>query len=276
MRFSIWFSPTKTIGIAVVLPLLVSSAAACGDTDEPTSPSPTSAHGSPSASTSATTNPTGTGQTGVSNGQTYSVANLPIDGTTSDGNGGEWHVQVGQLSGGDPEVCDVFNDASQGVAHRRIDEAQADNAVFPSRWSFESKSTVTFSNIAIGQLISSTDYAGAHPVTMYDTVVVDSRTAQPITLADLFANEQAGLNRLSEQARIIGLKSNDDITVVEPDEAGIAPTPANFGAWLPTEQGMQINFPYRHFAGGSLPASFTVPWATLADVLAPNMAVLAQ
>jgi hypothetical protein len=39
---------------------------------------------------------------------------------------------------------------------------------------------------------------------------------------------------------------------------------------------MQINFAPGHFDGSRLPASVTVPWSALADVLAPNMAALAQ
>jgi hypothetical protein len=45
--------------------------------------------------------------------------------------------------------------------------------------------------------------------------VIDSRTAKRITLADLFSDEQAGLQWLSEQTKL-----------------GFAPTEANFAHWI--------------------------------------------
>lgn len=54
------------------------------------------------------------------------------------------------------------------------------------------KSAVTFRPTAIGEVLTGVYYAqrAAHPVDYVSTVVIDSRTAQPITLKDLFVNEQ--------------------------------------------------------------------------------------
>ena len=126
----------------------------------------------------ATTTVTAPVQTGVSNGKTYTVAITSIDGSTTVGQGGDWHAQVGQLSGGDPAVTEAFNKASQSVAGKQIDEAQQSNAKNPYRWKFESASLVTFSKIAIGQLISGTNYAGAHRVTAIEITAVHAQNAR--------------------------------------------------------------------------------------------------
>ena len=87
-------------------------------------------------------------------------------------------------------------------------------------------------------------------------MVIDSRSADPIMLTDLFTDEQAGLNRLSELT-------------------GAEPRAENFVNWLPTTEGLEIHFaPYQF--GIALPETKTVVWTALADVLAPAMAGISQ
>ena len=183
----------------------------------------------------------------MSDGKHYSVTTTSIGGTTLDRNG-TWKAKFGQLAGGDPAVVEAFNGASQAAVHRQVDRATADTREATTSWHLESNGQVTFRRVAITQLINGALGGGAHPTTYIDTVVIDSRTAKPITLADLFSDEQAGLQRLSEQTKL-------------------APTEANFANWIPTADGVEI---YR------LPQVLTVPWSALNDVLAPGMAGLAQ
>jgi hypothetical protein len=213
--------------------------ALAGCAGEPPSPSSSS-----SASSSSTTSTTASA---VSDGKHYSVTTTSIGGTTLDRNG-TWKAKFGQLAGGDPAVVEVFNGASQAAVHRQVDRATADTREATTSWHLESNGQVTFRRVAITQLINGALGGGAHPTTYIDTVVIDSRTAKPITLADLFSDEQAGLQRLSEQTKL-------------------APTEANFANWIPTADGVEI---YR------LPQVITVPWSALNDVLAPGMAGLAQ
>jgi len=161
---------------------------------------------------------------------------------------GTWQAEFGQLAGGDPAVVEAFNGASQAAVHRQVDEATADTRDGTTSWRLESRGQVSFRRIAIAQRINGTLDYGAHPSTYVGTVVIDSRNAKPITLADLFADERAGLQRLSEQTTL-------------------APVEKNFANWIPTADGIEIH---------GLPQTVTVAWAALTDVLAPGMVELAQ
>ena len=100
-------------------------------------------------------------------------------------------------------VVEAFNKASVASARQQIDRARSEAA--GQSWNFDVKSAVTLRPTAIAELLTGVDYAdgAAHPINYVSTVVIDSRTAQPITLKDLFANEQSGLNRLFEQTKAI-------------------------------------------------------------------------
>ncbi len=193
-------------------------------------------------------------ETGVSNGKTYSVTTTPIDDATPD-RFGQWDAEVAELSGGDPAVVEAFNHASRTSVQGQIDKAKAGvNA--GEEWSFESNGQVTFRSIAVAQLILGTQYYGAHPTSFISTVVIDTRSADPIALTDIFSDEGAGLNRLSELT-------------------GASPRAENFANWIPTADGLEIHFaPYQF--GIALPDTKVVPWATLADLLTPAMGGLTR
>ena len=130
----------------------------------------------------------------------------------------------------------------------------------------------SFRPTAIAQLLVGTYYAekAAHPLDYVSTLVIDSRTAGPITLGDLFTDEQAGLRRLSEQSRAllptIGGGSG-------PESPGTRPIAENFANWMPTAQGLEIHFA-DYQVGHGLPV-VTVPWSAIADLLTPAMQPLA-
>ena len=141
-------------------------------------------------------------------------------------------------------------------------------------WLFESNPTVTFRTSAIAELIVGVHSAkeAAHPNDYVSTVVIDSRTAKPITLADLFVDEQAGLNRLSEQTKVIFPQVWGGGPSPMLDEPGNRPIAENFANWIPTAAGMELHFADYQFGHG-LPV-ITVPWSAVADVLAPDMTAL--
>ncbi len=196
----------------------------------------------------------GAAETGVSNEETYAVAVTSIDGATTD-HMGTWDARVVELSEGDPAVVEAFNHASRISAEEQIDRAKVESNP-GEQWNFESNGQVTFRSIAVGQLILGTHYYGAHPTSYISTVVIDSRSADPIMLTDLFADGQAGLNRLCELT-------------------GAEPRAENFANWIPTAEGLEIHFaPYQF--GIALPETKTVAWAALADLLAPVMTGITQ
>ena len=212
-----------------------------------------------------------TTESGISSGKAYTVMTSSIEGSTPDGRN-RWSVQVGELTGGDPAVTEAFNSASQTSARELLDFVRADWAY--TEFEFESRGRVTIRPTAIAQLIGGTVYCCAHPTGFVQTIVIDSRTAQPVTLADLFANEQDGLNRLSEQTKTLG-PDNYEIALPMPDMPGNAPAAENFANWIPTAEGMEIYFEEYQF-GDRLPGTLVVPWSALTDVLAPDMVVLTQ
>jgi hypothetical protein len=212
-----------------------------------------------------------TAETGVSNGKTYTVTVIEVEGSTAD-NLGNWHTRAGQLAGGDQAVVDAFNNASKTSVRQQLDYFR--DGWQGTRWNFESSSHVTVRDTTVAQVTNGTIYCCAHPTTDTNTIVIDSRTAKPITLTDLFANEQDGLNRLSEQTKILVPKALESSGPMA-DMPGNAPRAENFADWIPTAEGMQIYFAEYQF-GDRLPAIITVPWSALTDVLAPNMSVLAH
>lgn len=192
--------------------------------------------------------------TGVSSGKTYSVTLSPIQGATTD-RLGNWDANIVELSGGDPAVVEAFNHSSRIAAQDQIDEVKMESNP-GEQWNFESNGRVAFRNIAVAQLILGTHYYGAHPTSYISTVVIDSRSADPIMLADLFTDERAGLARLAELT-------------------GAEPRAENFVNWIPTIEGLEIHFaPYQF--GIALPETKTVPWAALSDLLAPVMTGIMQ
>jgi hypothetical protein len=198
--------------------------------------------------------------------QAYSVAMTSIEGS-SDDHLGNWDVQIGEISGGDPAVVAAFNSAGRAAAQKEIDDLK-EVAGPGQEWNLDISGDITFRSTAIAQLIISTSHYGAVPTITPTAIVIDSRTARPITLANLFTDEQAGLQRLSEQTDIVFGKTHSY-------HEGYAPTPENFGNWIPTADGMEIHFaPYQF--GVRMAETITVPWSALADVLAPNMAGLMQ
>jgi hypothetical protein len=193
-------------------------------------------------------------ETGVSSGKLYSVRMTSLAGATTD-RLGTWDAKIADLSGGDPAVSEAVNQAGGAAAQEQIDRAKSESNV-GEQWSFDSNGQVTFRSIAVAELILGTHYYGAHPTSYISTVVIDSRSADPIMLADLFTDEQAGLHRLS------GL-------------TGAEPRAENFVNWIPTAEGLEIHFaPYQF--GIALPETKTVPWAALTDLLAPVMTGITQ
>ena len=193
-------------------------------------------------------------ETGVSNDDTYAVTITSIDGATAD-RMGTWDARIAELSGGDAAVVEAFNYASRTSTLEQIDRVKAESNP-GEQWNFEAHGQVTFRSIAVGQLILGTHYYGAHPTSYISTVVIDSRSADPIMLTDLFTDAQAGLNRLSELT-------------------GAEPRADNFANWIPTAEGLEIHFaPYQF--GIALPETKTVAWEALADLLAPAMTGITQ
>ncbi|WP_188069180.1 DUF3298 domain-containing protein [Mycobacterium pseudoshottsii] len=263
---------SQLLSAAITIALPAAGLVGCA----PQTASPPTTAASSSTSETATTSPTTAAaagaKSGVSNGETYEVTMVSVTGATPD-NLGRWDVNIGQLAGGDAGVRDAFNQASDASGHQQLDQMRAETGP-DTQWDFESHSAVTFRPVAIAEVITGVHSAkeAAHPNNYVNTIVIDSRSAKPITLADLFANEQAGLERLSEQTRLIFPKVWGGGPSPMLDEPGNRPIAENFANWIPISQGIELHF-FDYQFGHGLPV-ITVPWSALTDVLAPDMVAL--
>lgn len=229
---------------------------------------PTSVAAAPSASPTSTP---GSAQSGVSNGAHYTVSTPALTGSTPD-HIGSWTLTVGQIAGGDPAVATAFNKAAIASANGQLDQVHREAG--PDRWTFTTTPIVTLRAAAVTQLLTGVYYAhgAAHPISYPSTVVIDSRTARPVTLGALFTDEQAGLRRLSDQTRTrLHIQTTNAAT--HPDFLGTAPQEQNFANWIPTNEGIQISFADGQIGPGL--QVVTVPWQSVTDLLNPGMAALA-
>lgn len=259
--------------------LVVALIAGCGDdSGAPSASGPPSSTASSSATAEPTSTPTpvptptpGAGETGVSAGLQYTVTRTAIEGDSPDGRG-SWTTDYGLLAGGDPRVVQAFNGASQAAAQDQVDSTIDGTSGGTTPWTFESNGTVSFRLIAVAQIIyGSLDY-GAHPSHQIGTVVIDTRSAKPVMLTELFTDPQAAVTVLADQTRSI--LAADGLEVA-PDAPGAEPRAENFANWIPTAEGLEFHFNEYQF-GPRLPAVATVPWSAITDLMTPAMAELAQ
>lgn len=201
----------------------------------------------------------------------YTVTRNVVEGNSPDGLG-TWTTDYGVLTGGDPAVVEAFNAASQAAARDQVDVAIDGTSDGAAPWTFESNGTVGFRSIAVSQVIYGALNYGAHPSHQIGTIVIDSRSTDPVMLVDLFTDPQAALNVLAEQTRE---KLGAGGLEVAPDLPGAQPKAENFANWIPTADGLEFHFNSYQF-GPRLPAVVTVPWSAVADLMTPAMADLAK
>lgn len=212
--------------------------------------------------------------TGVSNGKAYTVDRSTSEGAPADGSAGHWSLTIETLSGGDPRVTETFNDAVHAAAQRLLDDATA--ARTAAHWTFETSPRIFFAPASVSALISATYMVeGAdHPIGSVLNVVVDSRSGRQITLKELFVDDQAGLNRLAEQTKMLLPPAMGVTATPMPNHPGNKPLLENFDSWIPTPAGLEIHFADHQFVAGT--PVITVPWSAIDDLLEPGMKALRQ
>ncbi|MGY4712751.1 RsiV family protein [Mycolicibacterium sp. CBM1] len=258
---------------ALPIAMLVAGLTACGGSAQtPASSSPPVPTAAATSATASAAPSTAAPASGTSNGATYSVTRSSAGDATADGRG-RWNLVVDTITGGDPRVSEAFNNSVHSSALGQLIPVKRD-ADPDGTWTFDTEPQIFFGKASVSELITGlyVHVPAAHPTTYVSTVVIDSRSAKPITLADLFTDEQAGLERLSQQTKEILPTVSGVGPTPMPDEPGNAPTEKNFENWIPTPAGVEIHFAdYQFFHG--LP-TITVPWAALDDLLAPRMDAL--
>ena len=223
------------------------------------------------SSASAVT-PNSAAQTGVSNRKTYTVDQSVSNGAATNGS---WNLVMDTVSGGDPQVAEAFNHAVHAASKHLLDNATR-TANPQGQWTFETSPQVFFSSASISALITGTynDQTAAHPAGSVINVVIDSRSGQAITLKELFTDPQAGLDRLSEQTKLLLPPAMGVTSTPMPNIPGDKPLLENFESWIPTPAGLEIHFADYEFVHGT--PVITVPWSAIDDLLAPGMQALRQ
>lgn len=202
---------------------------------------------------------------GTSNGRVFSGA-LRTSIGAGPGGAHTWEVRYYELTGTDA-VATAFNRASRSSADTNLRSSGLVETDHGSCVARVEPRRIEFRPTAIGEVLAGNWYcaSAAHYNNTVSTIVIDSRTAAPITLADLFTDEGAGLRRLADQTvERVG---------VNPTSAGVQPTEANFGNWIPAESGMVLFFPDYQLGGFGM-RSVTIPWSALSDLIAPDQRAL--
>lgn len=268
-----WAMGTPSRRGAVIVSALAMALTACGGSTSTPGTAPAATRAA-TTSTDAASPTTAAPTNGVSNKQQYSVTRSTAGDATTDGRG-RWTLVVDTITGGDPHVAGAFNSAVHASAAGQLEPVKS-GADPDGKWTFETQPQIFFGGASVSELISGLFVAvpSAHPTSYVSTVVIDSRSAKPITLGDLFIDKQAGLDRLSEQTKALLPAVSGVGPTPMADEPGNAPTEANFANWIPTPEGLAIHFADYQFFHGT--PTITVPWAALDGLLAPGMDALRQ
>ncbi|QYB06499.1 RsiV family protein [Rhodococcus sp. USK10] len=250
----------RSILVSLVGGAVLLAPAACSDRSGTAVTEPSTVSDAGPSTTDPATGPVTTA------GAPYTESELQVTGSTGRV---RYDVLIPQIEGGDQAVTAEFNESMRAALQDQIDGSGTDAFTLSSQ---EHSVAHIGEHVISGLLVTSwnADPPGAHPTPIVATVVVNSDTAAPITLGDLFPDLPAGLQALSDSsARLL------PETVAGPDfdRSGIEPTEANFANWLATPAGMEIHFNDYQVGPHAIGlVTVTVPWDDLADVIDPELA----
>ncbi|WP_051179671.1 RsiV family protein [Nocardia concava] len=124
-------------------------------------------------------------------------------------------------------------------------------------------------HVLSGQLWASFDGGGAHPFIVQSTCVINADTTEKLDSKDVFTDENAGLQLLSEQAAKLlpATRAGDGYW-----KPGITPTAEHYKAWTATPDGMHVYFDQGQVAAEVAGVvDITVPWSALQAQLKPGL-----
>jgi hypothetical protein len=205
----------------------------------------------------------------ISGGSGFTPAPDVIAGKSPDGLG-TWSIHYQRIDGGNPNVAAAINDGIGAEATRQV-QRQTWDASTRRPWTFDATGTAYFHTISVSEL-----FVGKYdthepnmPIDTVTSVVFDSRSGVPITWNNLFRDKSAGLGRLSEKtAAILPTIYAEPHPGYWLTSGAFAPLDINFKYWIPTDQGIELHFPDYQFGRGL--KVVTVPWAQMADLIAPE------
>jgi len=184
---------------------------------------------------------------------------------------GNWIVRYERVGGPDPAIVNAINEVIEAEARGQVATYEP-SATKTQPWTLDVNGALTFREITVSALFIGeydTDMPNM-PIHTVGTRVFDNRSGILISWDNLFIDKKAGLARLSELTKTIL-----PTVYAPPRRVGvwqfgseIAPVDDNFRFWIPTAGGIELHFPDGQFGRGE--AVITVPWAAVADLIAPE------
>lgn len=171
------------------------------------------------------------------------------------------NVQLPQVSGGAAPVRDKFNSGMRAALDQMITSG-ADTTIEDGSLPGNARSEVTTitPHVIAGVAVFNWYTKGAaHPNNSVSTIATNVDTAAPILLSDVFPDQQAAAQRLTE----VVLEINRSVGPLDP------PSIDNFLNWVPIDRGFRVFVPVSHAAGDYWPV--TVPWNRISDLMTPAM-----
>jgi hypothetical protein len=205
----------------------------------------------------------------VASGLSFTAVPGVIAGSSPDGLGA-WGVHYQRIDGGNPDVAAAINEGIDAEATRQVQRQTWDGST-RRPWTFDATGTAYFHTVTVSELFVGkydTDEPNM-PIDTVASVVFDNRSGIRITWDNLFRDKSAGLGRLSEQAvAILPTAYAEPHPGYWQHSGAFAPLDINFKYWIPTERGIELHFPDYQFGRGL--KVITVPWAQVADLIAPE------
>ncbi|MCB0926873.1 MAG: hypothetical protein U0R77_08495 [Mycolicibacterium insubricum] len=203
---------------------------------------------------------------------TSSTASEPFTGYLEPTSGTQdnvtYSVDLPQVRGGDTAVREKFNSSMRAALDDYLKpEEDRSTTVASGGLMDDHKSAVSHvgTGSVAGVLIMNVFVErSAHPFNTVSTVVIDAHTAAPIMLSDLFTDPTAGMTKLVD-----GIKTAMAKDPRLENQDAPKPVAAQLANWLPGADGLVVYLSVAHVFGDYFPV--TVPWASIADVLAPGM-----
>jgi len=174
-------------------------------------------------------------------------------------------VQLPQVDGGNAAARDRFNQGMQtaldDLIHEFSDRKEGAQISAGGLWPGPESSRVTgiTEHLLAGVAVFLWDVHAAHPTRSLATVVINTATAQPITFADVFPNQDVARARLGELVPQLDSTGRLHHNSLEHEK---------FLNWLPTPDGLRVYVDVSHAVGGF--AAVTVPWDKIRDLVAPG------
>ncbi|KXP10316.1 hypothetical protein [Tsukamurella pseudospumae] len=175
-----------------------------------------------------------------------------------------YDVQVPTLSGGAAAVTARFNASMQASLSEVMNALTKNERATLANGNLvngeRSRVTHIGSRVVAGILLTNYYVTGtAHPSNGLGTIVIDTTTAQPILLTQVFPTSEG-------QARVLSLVAAKRYGPAIPFAREFARDLAN---WVPSDEGLTVYPDVAHAAGDY--GTVTIPWSELKDVVAPAM-----